>query len=469
MGPIEPPMESLFSKVAFVVVLLVLLAILGGCAYVIYGYVSPPADPALATATPLPTPLPTPTQKPTKGVISGLIINNIGLTSVDGITAVLQTIEDTSFGMNAQIAADGSFTFSDVPEGSSYYVTVCNGTTDTGNNHLGQISGISVTAGQTTSGVDVTLIAPEPSQEAPVTYQYDIQITKNLKIAPPPGIWEQFILYDEIAGKNNYKVHLYNTQTMMDEVIASGNVRSYGCIGSGKVGLVYMDDNRIMLYDITSRDMKQSTPNKNIPRLYPFIFDNKLIYTGNDGGYNPITGWQDIFSLYEFEFQDNSYNLWAANVTEPRELRGYGNKVVWWSPSGNDKSISLFDIKTCKANVVSPGGAQSDHPRIYGSVIVYHSIIGGKHHIYSYDIDTGHTEIVTNLGKQYSADIYEKKIVYDDLRDGNWNIYMYDRSNNRETQLTNEPHDQMSPQIYGSSIIYMDNRNGGWDIYLLRL
>jgi beta propeller repeat protein len=316
---------------------------------------------------------------------------------------------------------------------------------------------------------------PEPTPAPVVVYQYDIQVTRGMKIAPPPGIWERFVVYDEIADARNrvYKVHLYNTQTMMDEVIATGNVRSYGCIGCGKVGLLYGDDNRIVLYDIVTHETMLGTPKNNIPRLYPFVFDNRLIYTGNDGGSNPVTKRQDIFSLYEFEFRDSSYNLWAANIEEPRELRGYGDKVVWWTSSGDEKSVHLFNIKSCKGTVISPAGANSDHPRIYGNTVVYHSVIGGTHHIYSYDIDSGLTERVTAAGKQYSADIYEKKIVYDDLRDSDWNIYLYDRSSGRESRLTNEPHDQMSPQVYGDTVIYMDNRNypgqDGWDIYLLRI
>jgi beta propeller repeat protein len=75
---------------------------------------------------------------------------------------------------------------------------------------------------------------------------------------------------------------------------------------------------------------------------------------------------------------------------------------------------------------------------------------------------------------QYYADISGSRIVYDDNRDGKWDIYMFDRSTMQETRLTNEPNDQMMPQISGSYVIYMDNRNydssnSGWDLYVLRI
>jgi len=318
-------------------------------------------------------------------------------------------------------------------------------------------------------------INPTPEVTPTPIYQDDFQITRGIKVVTP-GIWGTFVVYDQIVGTDDYKVHLYNTVSRIDDVIATGNLRSYGCICSGKVGLLYGEDNRIMLYDLESRKQTQATPNKNIPRLYPSIFGNKLIYTGNDGAYNPATGWLDIFSIYEFELADNNYNLWANPAIEPHEPRGYGSYVVWWQINGNARDLILFrhDTRPCTTKVISQQGTISDHPRIYGNTVVYHGIVGETDHIYFYDIPGGFTKKVTDNGKQFYADVYENKIIYDDNQFGNWNICVYDRSTNQEQMLTNEPHDQMMPQIYGSNIIYMDNRNygpdeNGWDLYILQV
>lgn len=316
---------------------------------------------------------------------------------------------------------------------------------------------------------------PTPDATHTPIYQDDVQITRGIKVVTP-GIWESFVVYDEILGTDSYRVHLYNTVSRIDDVIATGNVRSYGCIGSGKVGLLYGDDNRIMLYDIESHEQKGATPNKNIPRMYPSIFQGKLIYTANDGAYNPMTGWLDIFSLYEFELAEGNYNLWANPSKEPHEPRGYGSYVVWWQINGNDRDLILYrhDTRPCTSKVISQQGIISDHPRIYGNTVVYHGIIGEEDHIYFYDIPGGYTKKVTSTGEQYYADVYESKVTYDDNRFGDWNIYVYDRSLDQERLLTNEPHDQMMPQIYGSNVIYMDNRNygadsQGWDLYIIQL
>ncbi len=68
----------------------------------------------------------------------------------------------------------------------------------------------------------------------------------------PVGIWDHYLVYDEKAGNDEfYLVHLYDLRTGTDLTIATGNVRSYGCIGgeanNGKVALVFGDVYRIAL------------------------------------------------------------------------------------------------------------------------------------------------------------------------------------------------------------------------------
>ncbi|MGA9138842.1 MAG: hypothetical protein WBZ29_01365 [Methanocella sp.] len=393
MSPMEPPEESLFSKIIVVGALALLLAIICACGYVIYGFISAPGDqdPAAVAATTTPSPMP--------------------------------TVAPTDILMPVQQAT----------------------------------------------------ITPTPSPTPTPVYQDDVQITSGIKV-DNPGIWGTFVVYDEVVGMNNYKVHLYNTVSRIDDVIATGNVRSNGCIGSGKVGLLYGDDNRIMLYDVESRKSTQATPDKNIPRMYPSIFEGKLIYTANDGAYNPTTGWLDIFSLYEYEISVGFYNMWGNPALEPHEPRGYGSYVVWWQINGNGRDLILFrhDSLPCTSKVISQPGTSSDHPRINGNTVVYHNTIGGTDHIYIYDIAGDFTKKVTNVGKQYYADVYGNRIVYDDDREYNWNIYIYDRSTEQERPITNEPHDQMMPQIYGSNVIFLDNRNygpdnPGWDLYIMQI
>lgn len=68
--------------------------------------------------------------------------------------------------------------------------------------------------------------------------------------------------------------------------------------------------------------------------------------------------------------------------------------------------------------------------------------------------------------------IYKNTVVWQDYRNGNYDIFAYDLDTRSEYQITSEPHDQVAPSIYGNKIVWEDHRNGGWwngDIYMYNL
>lgn len=92
--------------------------------------------------------------------------------------------------------------------------------------------------------------------------------------------------------------------------------------------------------------------------------------------------------------------------------------------------------------------------------------------------------ITTDTNAQQIPAIYEDKIVWQDNRNGIWDIYMYNLSvdtdgngipnyledpkpapDPAEIAICNESHDQQKPIIFGDIVVWQDNRNGNWDIY----
>jgi len=55
--------------------------------------------------------------------------------------------------------------------------------------------------------------------------------------------------------------------------------------------------------------------------------------------------------------------------------------------------------------------------------------------------------------------------VWQDNRNGNWDIYIFDLAAKTEIHTTNKS-DQINPAIYGNLVVWEDERNGGHDIYV---
>jgi beta propeller repeat protein len=72
---------------------------------------------------------------------------------------------------------------------------------------------------------------------------------------------------------------------------------------------------------------------------------------------------------------------------------------------------------------------------------------------------------ITTHGTASSPVIYGNNIVWQDLRNGNWDIYILDLSTKKQIGTTNQA-DQTDPAIYGNKVVWTDGRNGGSDIYM---
>lgn len=148
------------------------------------------------------------------------------------------------------------------------------------------------------------------------------------------------------------------------------------------------------------------------------------------------------------------------------------------------KILLLMVLLGLVASIILPGGAifgvpiiqicieshDQVNPDIYGDKIVYEDHRSGNWDIYLFDLNTKtERSICTESHHQEHPRIFGDKIIWEDNRSGSQDIYSYNLTTGTETPICTEAHNQYGPAIYGNKIVWSDLRNGNLDIYMYDL
>jgi beta propeller repeat protein len=119
----------------------------------------------------------------------------------------------------------------------------------------------------------------------------------------------------------------------------------------------------------------------------------------------------------------------------------------------------MYDLSSKKETRITTNGSRQSYPAIYGNRIVWDDDRNGEIDIYMYDLSTKkESRITTNSPEACFPAIYGNRIVWMDIPNGVWHVYIYDLSTHQEVHTTGKS-DQWDPAIYGDRIVWSDNRN----------
>ena len=130
---------------------------------------------------------------------------------------------------------------------------------------------------------------------------------------------------------------------------------------------------------------------------------------------------------------------------------------------------------------ITDNPANQDNPIINGNYIVWQDDRNGNWDIYLFDLKTSsELQITDNENDQVTPKLYGDIIVWKDMRNQigvpknfplnyNSDIFYYNISSKQEFQLTTNNQAQFAPDIYNKYIIWLDYRAGNVEVYMYNL
>lgn len=314
--------------------------------------------------------------------------------------------------------------------------------------------------------------------------------------------WSQYIPYTQIT----------------DDDAPQGQPAMYGD------NIVYEDKNSggesdIMLYNIVTKVTTAITSDPDISSINPDIYENLVVWQDNRNGNwdlffydinNPQLGVQNLIiwegdqvepAIHEniIAFSDKkpgvtSWNIWYLNNSsgvlhsltddtdgDQRCPDVYKSRIVWQDQRMGNWDIYLYDTLTDEIKSLTEDPSDQIHPSIWQRRVVWEDYrngvtnadiymhifnygIGGPFEDFDWPVYVGDEHPHQDPYSQKYPQVYDDMVVFQDFRNGNWDIYLYKffcEQWGNLYQVTSEPQDQERPAVYGDYVAWQDERD--WD------
>lgn len=323
--------------------------------------------------------------------------------------------------------------------------------------------------------------------QVPSAYALDgteMQITTDENAQFDPAIDGDYIVFtDNRAG--NMDIYLHNLATGEEMPIAATEEDEFLNDVSGNYvvyTLVTFDDDDIYVTNIDTGDTRQITDPENTEfamRRDPAVSGTYIVWQDDR------TGSFDIY-LYDLE-ADTETLLSTGEAGLP--LGGdqihpaiHENLVVWEDRRNlGNPDVYVYDISDPLATPILIPTDDGDvylqgYPDVYGRYVVFdqaHQADLSNRDIILWDLDSNAIAWrTTNTGPQTRPRIDGTRVVWEDSRNGNLDIYAYDILTESVDVVVDDPATQFLCDISGNRIVWTDLRNaspelpGNYDIYM---
>jgi beta propeller repeat protein len=269
----------------------------------------------------------------------------------------------------------------------------------------------------------------------------EIQIT-NQSVSEPAIYGDRIVWIDQsIEGKND--IYVYNLSTKEETRVTIGR----GTVDPEIYGdrIVWKDSrngstNIIHVYDLTTKKETQITTKALSFDLA--IYGDTIVFTGAAS----LNGKNGIYM----------YNISTRTETQVSADYGispaiYEDRIVY--KRNND--IYLYNRSTFTETPITTNGSVKDKVLIMSNCMKTPINNSGPAENRSFNESTCLVTQITNSGSlKDTLNIHGDRIVWADWRNGNYDIYMYDLSMHKETQITADKSDQLNPVIYSDRLVW---------------
>lgn len=241
-------------------------------------------------------------------------------------------------------------------------------------------------------------------------------------------------------------------------------------------------DYEIYMFDLDSWNELRITEIPDSWQIDPSIYEGHIIWT--DGRYR-VVGIEDYrFELIEYEISSGQ----ETRLTDSPDSKFWphynGEYVVYarYQEGSGVGQTELLRVADGETTILSPVGSAAEGESIGDRYVAWVALPPDSQYwnkdVYIFDLQTTGTSHLTSTSNSlaYNTGVSDGRVVWQDDRNGNWDIYLYDIEIQQEMRLTEDPFDQVVPRINGNLVTWNEFRYTGgwfdgsecaWDLYIL--